>query len=300
MLSFLPAPVLGIISFILWTTNTILACLVIYGLALLKFLSPFKKWKVFWAKTLATVAECWISVNSFFLNLTQKINWDVAINCDLHPQQSYLILANHQSWVDIMVLQQTLNRKVPFMRFFIKKQLFWVPFLGLAWWALDFPFLARVTNSKKQKPDLSSKDLLAARKSCSKFRHFPTSILIFAEGTRFTPEKYQKTQPPYKYLLAPKSGGISTALEVMGDQFSSVLDVTIHYPQGRATFLDLLGGRIMKISVTVISYPVPRELLSQLEMERGKGYRAIKSWVQGIWSHKDRILTAANLTHHGS
>ena len=52
-------------------------------------------------------------------------------------------VSNHRSWVDILVLQAVFNRRIPFLKFFLKQQLIWVPFLGLAWWALDFPFMRR-------------------------------------------------------------------------------------------------------------------------------------------------------------
>jgi len=60
--------------------------------------------------------------------------------------------------VDILVLQRVFHRKIPFLKFFIKKELFWFPFLGQAWWALDFPFIKRYSKAKLQKkPHLRAK-----------------------------------------------------------------------------------------------------------------------------------------------
>ena len=71
---------------------------------------------------------------------------------DLRVDGHYLVLANHQSWVDIPVLQRVFNRRIPLLRFFLKRQLFWVPVLGLAWWALDFPFMRRSTRAEIKAP----------------------------------------------------------------------------------------------------------------------------------------------------
>ena len=68
----------------------------------------------------------------------------------MHINGHYLVLANHQSWVDILVLQKVFNRRIPLLRFFLKRQLFWVPLLGLAWWALDFPFMGRYTPTSRR------------------------------------------------------------------------------------------------------------------------------------------------------
>ncbi len=58
--------------------------------------------------------------------------------------------SNHRSWVDILVLQSIFNRRIPFLKFFLKRQLIWVPLLGLAWWALDFPFMRRYSSSSSR------------------------------------------------------------------------------------------------------------------------------------------------------
>jgi 1-acyl-sn-glycerol-3-phosphate acyltransferase len=130
----------------------------------------------------------------------------------LEAKGHYLVLSNHQSWVDILILQKVFNRRIPFMRFFLKQQLIWVPMLGLAWWALDFPFMQRHTKSQLQKrPELAGQDIAATRKACEKFLGKPVSIMIFPEGTRFTPAKHAQQQSPFQHLLKPKSGGMAYA-----------------------------------------------------------------------------------------
>ncbi len=105
----------------------------------------------------------------------------------------YMLVCNHQSWSDIYIIQSVLNRKIPLIRFFIKEQLKYVPILGTAWLALDFPFVKR--SSKKdliKNPELANQDLQNVRNVCKKFIGYPFSILNFVEGTRRTPEKVAK------------------------------------------------------------------------------------------------------------
>jgi 1-acyl-sn-glycerol-3-phosphate acyltransferase len=142
-------------------------------------------------KVLIGIATLWISHQRHQLkDLSTRSTWDVRGVDQLQEKDWYLVLSNHQSWVDILVLQKVLNRRIPMLKFFLKKELIWVPFLGLAWWALDFPFMKRY--SKKflaANPHLKGKDLDRTKKACEKFKHTPVSVMNFVEGTRFTPGK---------------------------------------------------------------------------------------------------------------
>ena len=96
--------------------------------------------------------------------------------------------------------------------------------MGLAWWALDFPFMRRKGGSS------AAKDLEAARKACEIFRLNPTSVISFMEALASRPSKHKEQKSPYKNLLKPKTGGIGMALETIGEKFECLLDVTIVYP----------------------------------------------------------------------
>ena len=166
----------------------------------------------------------------------------------LHRDGHYLVLANHQSWVDIPVLQKCFNRRIPLLRFFLKSQLFWVPLMGLAWWALDFPFMKRYTREQvERRPELAGRDIASTRRACEKFRSIPVAVMNFIEGTRFTPAKHAAQQSPYRHLLKPKSGGVAFVIDAMGDGLQAILDVTIVYPGGRPTLLDLFGDKVAEV-----------------------------------------------------
>ena len=88
---------------------------------------PSGAWRLRVGSWLAAIAETWISLNGFILGATQRIDWGVNGSGDLHRDDWYLLICNHQSWVDILVLQRVFNRRIPFLKFFIKRELAWMP-----------------------------------------------------------------------------------------------------------------------------------------------------------------------------
>ncbi len=152
------------------------------------------------------IATAWIAGNSGWMRLTQRTEWDVAGVAELLYAGWYLVNANHQTWVDIFVLQHLLSRRIPLLKFFLKPQLIWVPVIGLAWWALDFPFMKRHGKADlRRNPQLRHQDRDATQRACAKFALVPTSVMNFAEGTRCTPDKHRVQHSPYRHLLKPKA-----------------------------------------------------------------------------------------------
>jgi 1-acyl-sn-glycerol-3-phosphate acyltransferase len=281
----------GSLSLILYILNTVFWCILLYVLAAAKAAVPLKSWRRRCSRMLNAIAENWIWVN----NQNQRLmagntRWEVQGLETLERSQWYLVLANHQSWVDILVLQRIFHRKIPFLKFFIKKELLWFPFLGQAWWAMDFPFVKRYTKSYLQKkPHLKGKDLEITRKACRKFKKMPVSIMNFVEGTRFTNEKHRRQQSPYSHLLQPKAGGIAFVLGSMGEQIHRVLDVTIVYPDGVTSFWALLCGKIREIKVHVRSLPVSPEILGDYAND-GRFRAGLQRWLNNIWAEKNRYI----------
>ncbi len=274
--------------FLLIVLNTLVHALPLLLVALFKALLPFERLRHASNRVLTDLAERWIAVNSGMIDRFTRTRFQVELPASLQPEGHYLVLANHQSWVDIVVLQKIFNRRVPFMRFFLKRQLFWVPVLGLAWWALDFPFMGRYSRKEIAKnPELGRRDMEVTRRACEKFRSIPVSVMNFVEGTRFTSGKHAGQQSPYRHLLKPKSGGVAFVIDAMGDTLRAVLDVTIVYPGGRPTMVDLLGGRIPEVRVSVRERAIPDELIGGSYQE-DRAYRArFQQWMNGLWDAKD-------------
>jgi 1-acyl-sn-glycerol-3-phosphate acyltransferase len=226
------------------------------------------------------------------MRLTQRMNWQVTGLADVSPRQWYLVVCNHQSWVDILVLQHVLNRRIPLLKFFLKKELIWVPIMGLAWWALEFPFMRRHTEAYlKAHPDARGKDAATTRAACEKYALVPTSVMNFLEGTRFTAAKQARQQSPYRHLLKPKTGGVAVALNAMGEKFEAVLDVTIVYPDGQPKFVQFLMGRVSRVVVQVRTLPVPKaEPAADQALEQALR-DTCQRWVNQLWADKDALIS---------
>ena len=260
--------------------NAIAICAAMLPVALVKLVLPFAAVRRGADRVLMALAQSWIGVNGWWMALVQRIRWDVTGLDGLRRKGWYLVSSNHQSWVDILVLQKVFHRRVPFLKFFLKRQLLYVPVMGLAWWALDFPFMKRRSGSR-------SADLATARKACEKFRQVPTSVMNFLEGTRFSQAKHDAQQSPYRHLLKPKMGGLATALSAMGERFDALLDVTIVYPDGVPTFWDLLCGKVQQVVVRVRERQIPPDLLGG-DYEGDPAFRArMQAFVQEMWAEKD-------------
>ncbi|MBU0993643.1 MAG: acyltransferase [Proteobacteria bacterium] len=290
MLQFLPAPLIGTISMILYVVNTIFWCIPLFIIAFFKFIIPLKAWRKLCDVILIYISTNWIYCNNLNQNLTQKTMWDVSGLDNLKMDEWYLVLSNHQSWVDIVVLQRIFHRKIPFLKFFLKKELIWVPLLGLAWWALDFPFMQRYSKEFLEKnPHLQGKDLENTKKACEKFKSTPISIMNFVEGTRFTKGKHQKQESPYANLLKPKAGGVAFVLGAMGDVISNIVNVTIVYPKGVKTFWEFACGKVEAVKIEVDVIPISEELKGNY-MNDEEFRNNFQEWINLYWIKKDRQI----------
>ena len=266
--------------------NTLLVALSLVPPALLKLLLPVTAVHRAADRALNALASAWVAVNNAWIAAVHPAaRWDVQGVEGLHSRGWYLVSSNHQSWVDILVLQRIFHGHVPFLKFFLKQQLIWVPVIGLAWWALDFPFMKRGRGQGARHSDLKT-----TREACEKFKRMPTSVINFVEGTRITPQKHARQASPYRHLLKPKIGGLGIALATMGEQFEALLDVTIVYPQGTPRFWDLLCGRIDAVIVRVQQRDIPPQVLGS-DPIGDKPYRQrISAWVEQQWTEKDRLI----------
>ena len=288
MLNFLPRPLVGVIATLLMALNALFWVPILLLVSVVKLVIPLKQARLAIDPVLLRIAEAWISGNSAWMALTQRTVWDVQGLEGLNPRSWYLVNCNHQSWVDILVLQHLFNRRIPLLKFFLKQQLIWVPVMGLAWWALEFPFMRRHSEEfLKKHPEMRGKDQETTRKACEKYALIPTSVMNFLEGTRFTAAKHQRQNSPYKHLLKPKAGGIALALNAMGDKFQAILDVTIVYPHGAPDFWQFLTGNVQRITVRVRTLPVPRELAQGDYAGNPAVREAYQQWVHQMWLDKD-------------
>lgn len=285
MLRWLPAPLRGVITAALIGLNTLATALAMVAPAVLKLLLPASGLRLACDRLLNALASNWVGLNSRWIAAVCAGPWDVAGLEGLHRQGWYLVSPNHCSWVDILVLQRVLHGRIPFLKFFLKKELIWVPVIGLAWWALDFPFMARGKGRAARHGDLRT-----TRAACQKFRRIPTTVINFVEGTRFTPAKHQAQRSPYRHLLRPKTGALGVALSTMGELFEALLDVTLVYPDGTPSFWSLLCGRVGRVIVRVQPRPIPPDLLGGDPGSDTALRQRIAQWIEDQWREKDELI----------
>ena len=287
MLAKLPGFIRVPLVMLLLALNIVVHVTPLFLLTLFKVILPIRGIRLALSRGLVLIAESWIAFNSAMFDWFTRTRWQVDGLNELRYNGNYLVLCNHQSWVDIPVLQKIFNRRIPFLRFFLKSQLIWVPLLGPAWWALDFPFMKRYSKETlAAHPELQGKDMEATRRACEKFRHMPVSVMNFVEGTRFTPAKHDKQKSSYRYLLRPKAGGVAFVLDAMGDALDAMLDVTIVYPDGPYTMMDLIAGRVSEIRVHVRELSIGSALRGDYEAD--PAFReSFQTWVNTLWADKD-------------
>lgn len=287
MFATLPRPIRMTLAMLALIVNVVLHVLPLFVFTLIKLVLPLAGVRRACSRVLVAIAESWIGVNNVLFDLFTRTRWVVEGLDGLRRDGNYLVLCNHQSWVDIPVLQKVLNRRIPFLRFFLKQQLIWVPLLGPAWWALDFPFMKRYSRETLAKhPELKGKDRESTRRACAKFRQLPVAVMNFAEGTRFTPAKHDAQQSPYRRLLRPKAGGLSFVLDAMGDGLHAILDITIVYPMGPCTMLDLIAGRVREVRMHIRQRPIDAGLRGDYEGDAAYRER-FQAWVNDVWQDKD-------------
>ena len=292
MLASLPLPLRLSLVVLLIVLSTIVHVTVLLLATAGKAIAP-GRWRRACSAFSVRIAERWIAFNSGLIDRFTRTRWQVDLPQGLRSDRNYLVLSNHQSWVDIPVLQYVFNRRIPFLRFFLKSELIWVPLLGPAWWALDFPFMKRYTREQlERRPELAGTDIDATRRACEKFREIPVSVMNFVEGTRFTPEKLAKRPSSYRHLLRPKAGGVAFVIDAMGGALHAILDVTVVYPNGRPTLMDLLCDRMREVRVDVRELAIPDDAVGG-DYEGDPVFReGFQTWMNRLWADKDaRIAT---------
>lgn len=287
MLHFLPGPLLAALSFSLYFLNTLFWLIPIVVFSFLKAILPFSTSQKVFSYLLDQMASNWVLLNTLNQKLFTRTTFKVTGLDKLKMNDWYLVISNHQSWVDIVVLQRIFHGEIPFLKFFLKRELIYVPFLGLAWWALDFPFMKRYSQHfLKKNPHLKGKDIETTKQACEKFKHKPVSVMNFIEGTRFTPEKYQKQASPFQRLLKPKAGGIGFVLQAMKGNLSKVVNVTIYYPNGVPTFIDFISGKVDQVHVDIETQDIDESLSGDYVNDRAYKIQ-FQKWVNQLWLDKD-------------
>ena len=278
----LPPTLVGLLAGALLILSVTVAGLLFLPFVVLKLLVPVPAFQRACKDLMFRIPRQWAAFNRLVYRLMYPVAWEIDVRGTFDPKRSYLLIGNHQSWIDILLVFDQFTRRTPPLCFFLKRELLWMPVIGWACWAMDFPFMTRTGMAG---------DLETTRRFCDRFRDHPVTVVNFAEGTRFSEEKRVSKRSPYRHLLRPKTAGIAFTLDAMGDQFAGIIDVTIAYRSSRhAPLWSFLIGEQTDLAITIDVLPVPTELIGG-NYAADKAFRErFQTWLNGIWERKDARL----------
>lgn len=279
------------IALLVLFSTTLIGFIPIFVLGLLK-LTPNQRVKNFCTKKVNRIVTLWNDANNLFLKISNPTHFEVNGVDSFSTDDWYLVIANHQSWLDIVILHRLFNRKIPVLKFFIKDQLKWMPLLGFCWWTMDCPFMKRYSPAYlKKNPHKKGKDLQSTEKALTSFKQTPSTLMSFIEGTRYSPEKKSLQNSPYQYLLKPKAGGISFVISTMGQKITHLLDVTITYPKGGNLLWNFLCHQLDLIKINIRKIPIPSQFLTPSLIEDETIKLEFREWLNEKWLEKDQLIT---------
>lgn len=270
------------------TSTTLLLGPPVLTLGLLKTIIPSRKID----EMAIDLTNRWLAGNNWLIDhVLPEIDWQITLPTELSLQGRYLLMCNHQSWVDTTIMQYVGLTRMPLTRFFTKWELIFIPFLGLAFKILGFPMMKRHSKQAIAKnPALKQQDLEEAKRACSNLQSQPYTLLNYLEGTRFTGRKHQDQHSPYRHLLKPKTGGIALALQILGKEIDALMDMTIVYPDGIPSYGDFWTGRVRRIGVDIRQIELPDWVLAG-DYEEDMAYRArFQAWIGQLWQDKDQRI----------
>lgn len=278
----LPPSLVGLLAGAVLVTAVVVAGTLFIPFTLLKALVPIPAFRRACTEVLFAIARQWAAFNHVIYRLMYPVSWDIDVRGTLDPARSYLLVGNHQSIIDILLVFDQFSGRTPPLCFFLKRELLWVPVIGWSCWAMDFPFMSR--RSQRQ-------DLAETRRFCERFRDHPVTVVNFAEGTRFSEAKRVARNSPYRHLLRPKAAGLAFTLEAMGDQFAGIIDVTVAYrPTRRPIVWSFLIGEQTDLAIHIDVLPVPTELMGGNYSEDKAFRERFHGWLNALWHRKDARL----------
>tara|TARA_B100000700_G_scaffold320_1_gene465 strand:+ start:1756 stop:2640 length:885 start_codon:yes stop_codon:yes gene_type:complete len=290
-MKFIKSSFIGLITFILIILELIIGFGTLAIVNIPRAIIPLKPFKIFLARFSNQIGDITVYGLKLIMLLMHGNRIQIINETEYDLDKWYMAMSNHQSWADIFVLLVTANKRIPLLKFFMKKELWWIPFVFLANKTLNMPFVNR--HSKKaiaKNPSLRTKDYENTLKSCKRFLRAPSTIFSYAEGTRFTEEKHRNQNSEYINLLQPKIGGMATALSAMPN-IDTLIDFSLVYKSKKRDAWSFLNGEMRDVKVYIKSYKIPDNLKGK-NYSNDKVYREeFKEWVEGIWFEKDKKIS---------
>jgi len=222
---------------------------------------PFKSLKIRLSKISNSIGEYTVYGLKVIMKIMHKDSIKVFDDNEFDKNAWYMAVSNHQSWADIFILLVAAHKRIPLLKFFMKKEL-------------------------EKNPDLRFKDYENTLNACKRFQRSPSTIFSYAEGTRNNSIKHQAQNSPYKNLLKPRIGGIATALSAMSN-IDVLVDYSVVYKSDKRGAWAFLKGDMRDVKVSVKKYVIPENLKNK-NYSTDEQYREnFKEWIEKIWAEKD-------------
>ena len=284
----------GLITFLLILVELIIGFGTLAIINIPRAVIPLKSFKLFLAKISNKIGDLTVYGLKLIMLLMHGNNIQVINNEKYDMNKWYMAMSNHQSWADIFVLLTVANKKIPLLKFFMKKELWWIPFVFLANKTLNMPFVNRHSKKAIEKnPSLRTKDYENTLKSCKRFLRAQSTIFSYAEGTRFTSKKHKAQNSKYKNLLQPKIGGMATALSAM-PEIDTLINFSVVYKSKKRSAWSFLNGEMKDVKVFIKSYKIPENLKNRNYGSDNLYREEFKEWIEEIWDEKDRKIDELN------
>ena len=282
--------IIGFFTFILIIVELIIGFGTLTIVNIPRAIFPFKSLKIKLSKISNTIGEYTVYGLKIIMKIMHRDSMQVFDNNEFDKNQWYMAVSNHQSWADIFILLVAAHKRIPLLKFFMKKELAWIPFVFLANKTLNMPFVNRHTKKQLEKnPNLRFKDYENTLLACKRFLRSPSTIFSYAEGTRNNSIKHKAQNSPYKNLLIPRVGGIATALSAMPN-IDVLVDYSVVYKSDKRGAWAFLKGDMRYVKVSVKKYNIPEDLKNKNYSTDEEYRKNFKIWIEGIWEEKDKEI----------
>lgn len=236
-------------------------------IALIKFVVRANRFSALCDRWVAHIYRFAVWFDTFLLQRCLGIEFEIEGEPPVDSNLDFIVLSNHRSWFDILLLQAIVVSRGPMLKFLVKQELIYVPVVGWICLVLNFPRLNRGKSETGR-----SKDYLSVASATKT----PGALMNFVEGTRFTREKHLVQASPYKHLLTPRIGGLKIMLA--NQPQVSILDVTLVYPAEDLNFWACLSGRW-------------RHFIIKLEYHNASEISDPQTWLTALWEEKDQYIS---------
>ncbi len=202
---------------------------------------------------------------------------------DVPMRENALVTANHQQMPDIPAIMKFARTKgrLGDLKFFVKKQLKWVPGMGWGMQFLDCLYIDRDWMADRE----------TIRKTFSRIvdGNVPIYLVSFVEGTRLTLPKLAAAQDyarahdvrPPVHTLVPRTKGFVASVEGLRSHIDAVYDLTIGYDNAVPSLWQFMKGLVRRIHVHVRRFPVA-DLPHPAD--------DLRQWLLDRWHEKDDLL----------